>query len=191
METLLSHMMSSLHAAGGGIAVGFIITIAAGILAMTFVYVGSALLVLDRFARVASGWVIAVLAGIVVAASMALFSTLSNFPSDSVFTWDEWRSTFFRQLATFLVAGVFFESIALIGTRFLSQGRMAMIITAVAVVAAGLALAGTGNVTLAPSAFAAATFLALVCFGLRPWTSAHSRRSPASRMVSNCRLVTK
>ena len=146
METLLSHVTSSLHAAGGGVAVGFIITIAAGILAMTFVYVGSALLVLDRFARVASGWRIAVVAGIVVATLMALFSTLSNFPSDSVFTWDEWRSTFLRQLASFLVAGVFFESLALVGTRFLSQGRMAMIITAVAVVAAGLALAGTGKI---------------------------------------------
>ncbi len=56
MDALIGSITGALNAAGGGVAVAFIILLAAGILAMTLVYLGSALLVLDRFARVATGW---------------------------------------------------------------------------------------------------------------------------------------
>ena len=44
---------SLLGAAGGGVAVVFIVALAAGILALTLFYLGSAVVVLERFARVA------------------------------------------------------------------------------------------------------------------------------------------
>ena len=52
---------SFLGAAGGGLALVFIVALAAGILALTLFYLGSAVVVLERFARVARrGWSIAV-----------------------------------------------------------------------------------------------------------------------------------
>ena len=91
---LLSKLEQGMNAAGGSLAVAFIITLAAGILAMTLVYAGSALLVLDRFARVAKGWLRIGLAGFAVAVCLAILATLESIPSDSVFTWNEWRDAF-------------------------------------------------------------------------------------------------
>ena len=78
MEEWLPVVGASFRAMGGGIAVAFIIAIVAGILAMTLLYVGSALLVLDRFARVASGWLRPLAAGFVVSTALALLATLTG-----------------------------------------------------------------------------------------------------------------
>ena len=48
-DGVIQSLVASLDAAGGSLAVAFIISLAAGIVAMTLVYLGSALLVLDRF----------------------------------------------------------------------------------------------------------------------------------------------
>jgi hypothetical protein len=108
-----------------------------------------------------------VIAATSVAILMALLSTVSSFPSDSVFTWDEWRSVFVGQLLAFLVSSVVFVSLALFATRYLSQGRMATIVTAIAALGLGLFLAGSGNLLLAPTTCAAAVVMGLVALGVR------------------------
>ena len=97
MDALITSIRGLLNAAGGGLAVVFIILLAAGILAMTLVYVGSALLVLDRFARVSKGWLRPVLAAVCVVFVVALLQTVGSIPSDSAYSWAEWRSVCFRK----------------------------------------------------------------------------------------------
>jgi len=156
MEEWLPVVGASLRAMGGGIAVAFIISIVAGILAMTLLYVGSALLVLDRFARVLSGWLGPLVAGLVVSAALALLATMEAIPSDSVFAWSEWRLAFAQQLGmTFALCGVFIVLVR-IAMHFMSQHRLTILVTGLAALGVGLALAGTGNTALAPSTFGAA-----------------------------------
>ena len=50
---LAASAWSLLGVAGGGLALVFIVALAAGILALTLFYLGSAVVVLERFARVA------------------------------------------------------------------------------------------------------------------------------------------
>ncbi|MFK7894306.1 MAG: FtsX-like permease family protein [Myxococcota bacterium] len=167
MDELFGRFAAFLSTAGGGIAVAFIISLAAGIIAMTLVYLGSALLVLDRFARVAKGWVGPIVAGIAVAAGVALLATVESFPSDAVYTWTEWRESFISQLGLTLASCAFFLAVVRVATLKLSQGWLSLAVTASAALAVGLGLAATGSVALAPSAFAVAFGLAVLLFGIR------------------------
>jgi lipoprotein-releasing system permease protein len=167
MKDWLPEIGSGLQMLGGGIAVAFIIVLAAGILAMTLVYLGSALLVLDRFARVSRGWFGPVVSGLVVSIFLATLATLTIIPSDSVFTWATWRAAFFAQLGQTLVASAIFLSIVSLVTRFLSQQTFAFAGTGLAALAVGLALLGTQNSSLAPTAFATALALAAASWALR------------------------
>ena len=167
MSDWLSGLGSSLQVMGGGIAVAFIISIAAGILAMTLVYVGSALLVLDRFARVSRSWPGPIVAGLAVSTCLAVLATLAMIPSDSVFTWEEWRTTFVGQLGKMVGLSVFFMLVVSLAMRRASQQALAITGTTWAALAVGLALAGTGNANLASTAFGV-TFLVVGLFwGLR------------------------
>jgi len=159
MEDWLPEIGSSLQVMGGGIAVAFIVSIAAGILAMTLVYVGSALLVLDRFARVSKGWWGPIISAVVVSSCLAVLTTLALIPSDSVFTWEEWRAAFASQLGQMIGFSAFFLLIASLAIRRFSQRTLTMTGTVFAALGVGLALAGTGNPTLAPATFGVSLLL--------------------------------
>jgi len=161
-----------LGALGGGVAVVFIVLLALGILAMTLLYVGSALLVLDRFARVASGWVAPAIAGLVVVVLVSLLGTVQNFPSDAVYTWAEWRGVFLRQLAVGLGAGA--VSLVLVGvaTRHLSQSTLGGLVAAIGALGAGLALSGLGY------AIAVAAIAGVLLVGAAALARSARRRAP-------------
>ena len=167
MEEWLPGIGASLRAMGGGVAIAFIISIAAGILAMTLMYVGSALLVLDRFARVSRGWLGPAFAGVAVSSFLALMATLNAIPSDSVFAWSEWRDTFAEQLGMTFASCVFFLVLVRIATHFMSQQALTILVTAVAALGVGLALSGTGNAALAPSTLGAALVIGGLFRGIR------------------------
>ena len=160
-------LISSLDAVGGSLAVAFIISLAAGIVAMTLVYLGSALLVLDRFARVARGFKGTILAGIVVALGVALMATVANFPADAVYEWVEWREAFVRHLLLSAGSAFFFIAIAKAMTLFLSQGTTSRLATGTAALAVGLTLASAGPGSLPAATFGAALVLALLLRGVR------------------------
>jgi lipoprotein-releasing system permease protein len=156
MQEWLPGIEASLRVMGGGVAVAFIISIAAGILAMTLLYVGSALLVLDRFARVSVGWFGPAMAGLVVSAALAMLATSQAIPFDSVFSWSEWRGTYAGQLGRTFVLCVLFIVMLRVAMRFTSQHGFAIAGTAATALSLGLVLAGTENPSLAPSTFVAA-----------------------------------
>lgn len=161
MEEALQTLSSGLRAMGGGIAVTFIVTLALGILAMTLVYVGSALLVLDRFARVSRGWLGPALAALGVSLALAVLATLQAIPSDSTYSWTEWRAVFVRQWGSLLALSGLFVVGVRIATRWLSPGGLASIGTGLAALGIGLALAGAGIDDLARGAFATCLALAI------------------------------
>ena len=167
MEQWLAGIDVGLRAMGGGVAVAFIISIAAGILAMTLLYVGSALLVLDQFARVSKGWLAPALAGMAVSIGLALLVTMEAIPSDSVYVWSEWRDTFAMQLVMTFAGCVLFIVLVRIAMHFISQHGLTMLVTGVAAAGVGLALSGTGNASLAPSTLGASLAISGLIWGVR------------------------
>jgi len=167
MEESLPGFGSSLQLMGGGLAVTFIIAIAAGILAMTLVYVGSALLVLDRFARVSKGWRAPVLSAVVVALCFAVLSTVAKIPGDSVFTWEQWRETLASQFGQTLLSSAVFLSAVSLGIRKLSQRSVARIGTFLTAFGVGLGLSAMGNSSVAPITLAVTVALGAALWGYR------------------------
>ncbi|MBW2501272.1 MAG: ABC transporter permease [Deltaproteobacteria bacterium] len=183
---LLSNLARSFEAVGGTLAVAFIIALAAGILAMTLVYVGSALLVLDRFARVARGWLGIALAGLAVALFATVLTTVEAIPADSVFTWNEWREAFARHLAVHVASCALFVGIAVLATRLLSQHRLASVSTTLAALGVGLSLVGAGQAPLALGAGAVAFLAAGMTRVIRRLREAHSLVTLERLLWMNC-----
>jgi lipoprotein-releasing system permease protein len=155
-------LAAHLATAGGGVAVGFIVLLALGLVAMTLLYVGSALLVLDRFARAARGIALPAIAGLCVTAFVALLATLENHPPDSVYSWNEWRGDFFRQLGIGVVACALFLVTVGVATRRLSQATLGLTVSGIAALAAGLAVAELGHSGVLAAVLGLALVLALV-----------------------------
>jgi len=164
VEALQASIAAYFATAGGGIAVAFIVLLAAGIVAMTLVYVGSALLVLDRFARVSRGLIGPAVAGLCVTTFVALLATLENHPPDSVYSWDEWRRDFQRQLGIGVAACALFLVVVGVATRRVSQATLGLLVCGIAALAAGLAVAELGYAMALAGAVVIAVALA---FGIR------------------------
>jgi len=159
--------MASLDAAGGSLAVAFIVTLAAGILAMTLVYLGSALLVLDRFARVSRGWLGPVLSAVFVTVLVALVTTVEAFPADAVYTWDEWREVFRESVIASAVSCTFFVIVAKLLLYFLSQSATSRLATGLAALGVGLALGATAEPAGVLATIGAAFAVLVICAGLQ------------------------
>lgn len=167
MEGLWLSLSAAMEALGGSLAVAFIISLAAGIVAMTLVYLGSALLVLDRFARVARGVVGPIASALFVILAIALMATVAQFPADAVYTWAEWRDTLARSLAGVAVSCVFFLVLTRVLIHFLSQGTASRLATGSAALGVGLMLSSSGLVSVAPAACGAAVLAACAGWALR------------------------
>ena len=163
LDGVIRSLAASLDAAGGSLAVAFIISLAAGIVAMTLVYLGSALLVLDRFARVTRGWPGPLAAAAVVIGTVSLMATVENFPADAVYTWDEWRASFLGHLGAVTASCVFFILLAKGLIHFLSQGATSRIATTLASLGVGLLLGTMGSVAVPASALGASLSVMIVC----------------------------
>ncbi len=176
MEAIQTALAGWLGAAGGGVAVTFIVLLALGIVAMTLIYVGSALLVLDRFARGARGIASPAVAGLCVTAFVALLATLENHPPDSVYTWEEWRGDFLRQIGIGVAACAIFLGVVGVATRHLSQSTLGRVVSGIVALAGGLAVAELGHAIPVAGLTAVA---ALVAFGLRARARASNGGEPS------------
>ena len=87
---LLNAAWSALAAGGGTLALAFIVLLALGIVALTVFYLGSAIVVLERFARVArrprSALAFALLASLLGAAMLMRVWQ----PESQTFSWSTW-----------------------------------------------------------------------------------------------------
>jgi len=175
LTSFVERLASGVDAVGGSLAVAFIIGLAAGILAMTLVYLGSALLVLDRFARVARGFRGALVSTVFVALAVALLATVENFPKDSVYSWAEWREAFGRNLGLSGGSCALFVLVAALLTRFVAQGTSSRLATGVAAAGVGLMLASSAPAEWLLSTLAATLLVAMGLRGARAWRGATGR----------------
>ena len=83
-----------LTASGGTLALGFIVLVALGIVAMTLLFLGSAVVVLERFARVARspGWI--AVFGVAAALGYAAILLDVAAPELGIRSWREWFERF-------------------------------------------------------------------------------------------------
>jgi lipoprotein-releasing system permease protein len=110
---------------GGGLALLFIVTLAAGIVTLTVVYVGSAVVVLERFARVARRPWKAVLAGLLVACLASAAWLAETSPELAEAAWSEWRARFWGALAGFVAATGIALTLVALGLRRIAPARLA------------------------------------------------------------------
>jgi lipoprotein-releasing system permease protein len=108
-----------LLAAGASVALAFIVALILGIALVALLYLGSAIVVLERFARVAVGarWV--VFFGGVVSALCALISLSVTQPEMSAQPWGEWWVVY----SVSVVQAAVLSLIAILAARFV-MGRM-------------------------------------------------------------------
>ena len=175
-------LWQTLAAAGGVMALVFIVVLLVGLAVMTAVFLGSAVAVLERFARVSYslGWGTAF--GVLVAASVAAILVHEQRPELSVASWSEWFAVYREYGIRCLGAGVLAMGASLAAIRWLDERWLARLATAWVLLALalrwivplgvdaafGLPVAGIA----AAGGVLGAVFIVIVVFGLLPLAAA-------------------
>lgn len=184
-----SGLLDALSAAGGSLALGFIVALIVGLVAMAVVFVGSSIVVLDRFARVARrpGWV--ALAAFAVAASIAAVVVREQMPELSVRPFQEWLDVYLGVLARGLVTTAVACGVVALALRRVGPERLARI----AVLWLSLAVAlYAGAILRAPQSFAPMAMAGLLAAALawRRTRAARDGAPAASAFERDVRLAT-
>ena len=116
---ITSGIAAPILAAGAAATLAFIVTLILGIVLLSLLYVGSAIVVLERFARVStrSGWML--FFGLVVSGVLGLVGLRLNNPEVSAQPWAQWFEAY--AAASARIAGLCL--VALLATRF-ALGRV-------------------------------------------------------------------
>ncbi len=145
---LVTLIQDVLGAAGGGVALGFIVALAIGMIALTLVYLGSAVVVLDRFARVARnpGWVAffgAVVSGLAAAAYLS-----EARPELSLASWSVWGSAYARTAGAVLGASLVLSActFGVLRATASNSGRLGTLVLGVLGLALGAMVGAAGHV---------------------------------------------
>ncbi|HKA14940.1 MAG TPA: lipoprotein-releasing ABC transporter permease subunit [Myxococcota bacterium] len=157
-----------LTAAGGTVALALILAIALGINAMTLLFFGSAVVALERFARVATRWRVIAACGLVWALLLGAFSLYWREDVLAGANWAERLRAFGFGTA---VAGGFVCLLTLLcrlGLRFVAPRLIGAAALAVLGIAAALVLGATANLAYAAApAVVAGTATALLALRRR------------------------
>jgi lipoprotein-releasing system permease protein len=133
-------------ALGGLVALCFIVVLVAGIIALTVLYVGSAVVVLERFARVARRphWIATF--ALVVTTLIALVGLREWAPEAAGTPWDTWLSAFGRWFGPVALASVACMAIVRIAMRLFSPPRLGGVAALALAVSIGLGAGSGGDV---------------------------------------------
>ena len=96
---LVASLWEILTTTGGTLALSFIIALALGINALTVFFVGSAVVVLERFARVAQRWRWTLCFGALLSVGAAAVLVRLDAPELSARSWSDWLGLFGWALA--------------------------------------------------------------------------------------------
>ncbi len=145
---LVSLIREALGAVGGGVALGFIVALAIGMIALTVVYLGSAVVVLDRFARVARNPLWVAFFGAVVSGLAAAAYLSEARPELSLAGWSVWGRAYAET-----AGGVFGASLVLSAATFgvlrataSNSGRLGTIVLGLLGIALGGLVGAAGQV---------------------------------------------
>jgi lipoprotein-releasing system permease protein len=133
-------------ALGGTVALCFIVVLVAGIVALTVLYVGSAVIVLERFARVACSrhWI--GLFALVVVTLIAMVGLREWSPEAAGAPIEDWLAAFGRWFGPVALASVVCMAIVRLVMRFLSPPRLGEVAALALAVAVGLGAGAGGDV---------------------------------------------
>ena len=175
-------LWQSLAAAGGLAALVFIVVLVIALAVMTTVFLGSAVIVLERFARVSRSPVAVVGFGVLFAGGIAAVLVSEQRPELAVAPWSEWLAAYRVTLVRALGACIFAISVAALALRFVSARWLARIAVGWVATAAGLYLAAPPVLELVfgmPSDSVSTVggvlgglFITIVVFGLLPLAAA-------------------
>ena len=173
MSEIFAGAWAVVTAAGGTVALALIIAIALGINAMTLVFLGSAVVALERFARVARRWSVIIACAVVWAGVLGgayLYWTSEVLSGADLATrLSAWGLATLRAGASVLVFGLLCRA----GLRSVSPRRLAMAVLAVLGVGTALVLGGTARLAYA----AAPAGVAAVAAGVLAWRRRRRRES--------------
>ena len=175
-------LWQALAAGGGVLALIFIVGLVIALAVMTTVFLGSAVIVLERFARVSHSFVTTALFALLLAAAIAAILVAEQRPELSVAPWGEWfeayRGTLWRTLGACAVA----TTGASLALRVLSERwltRIAVIWVAAAATLYLVAPPVLGLIVEVPTALVSTVgaalgslFFTVVVFGLLPLAAA-------------------
>jgi len=169
-------------AAGGALALVFIVGLVIAMAVMTTVFLGSAVIVLERFARVWRSWGLVGGFALLVAASVAAILLVEQRPELSVAPWSEWLVVYWAYLVRAVGACLLATAVAAFALRFTSSQRIVRISVVWVGAAAALYLVAPPVLRLVletPIPLVAAIgellgslFIAIVVFGLLPLAAA-------------------
>jgi lipoprotein-releasing system permease protein len=145
-----------LTAAGGTLALSFIIAIALGINALTLLFLGSAVVVLERFARAARRLWTSALAALVVAAGAGGLLAELRAPDAMAAGGEAALRAFGESAGVTLLAVAVGVPLVRLGLRFLPPARLGRLALVVLGLGYGLAVGGTGKPLVAAAPLAVA-----------------------------------
>lgn len=155
-----------LTAAGGTLALSFIVAIALGINALTLLFLGSAVVVLERFARAARRFWSSALAALVVAAGAGGLLAELRAPDAMAAGGEVALRAFGESAGVAVLAVALGVPLARLGLRLFPPARLGRIAAVVLGLGYGLAVGGTGKPLLAAAPLAVAG-IAAALFWLR------------------------
>src|SRR5258705_4460298 len=158
MNELLTGAWAVLTAAGGTVALGLILAIALGINAMSLLFFGSAVVALERFARVATRRGVIAASILVWAALLGAFSLYWHGEAVAGADLGQWLRAFGIGSAWAALLVLLFTLLCWVGLRFIEPQRLGTAVLVVLGIATALALGGTARLgyAAAPAIVAAA-----------------------------------
>ncbi len=148
MQTLAG-VWAGIGALGGSVALFFIVSLAFGIIALTVLYLGSAVVVLDRFARVVRRPLWAGISGLLMAVIAALTRLRETAPELSVASWSVWLDHFWPLLGWWVIWTVLAMGIVAVALRWFSAERLGGVVLVCLGLAAALIVGASSSLMLA------------------------------------------
>ena len=145
----LSSVWQGMGALGGSVALVFIVSLALGIVLLTVLYVGSAVVVLERFARVARRPVRMGIGALGMAGIVSLALLRENSPELSAGSWPIWLDHFWPLFAQVLLAAALSEVVVWAVLRWLSSEKLGSVLTLALGFCAATAIGTSGSALFA------------------------------------------
>ncbi len=166
MEGLAGAIWGALTAVGGTLALTFIVAIFLGISALTLLFVGSAVIALEQFARVSSSWRHRIGFGVLWAGLVGVAYLYRFQPELGAQPWTEWSRSW--SIASFKSIGVVALAMSLVRTLIAKLPPHALAVGNIVLLGTGysLAVGGSDSIAYAVAPFAM-TALVAGLFALR------------------------
>ncbi len=165
---LLADFWQAATSTGGGVALAFIVALTLGIATMMVVYLVSAVIVLDRFARVAHGVGVRLFAGVVVAVIGALLASRALHPELIDAPFAEWALAAARALVVSAALTAFSMALVKVVSDRFEPARVYRVVSRTGIV--GLALAAVGTrISFIPAFLVIPAAIGGLLWGVRRW----------------------